>query len=112
MSIFFIVGIASAARLALAGSASVCISIMPRGTICHDRPKRSLTELQGITTPPSAPSAAQGRSTSARSTPSTLGDGVSLECNRGPPFSAWKACPNSSNSVGTTLPRCRAIASP
>ena len=52
MSIFFIVIIASNARLAAAGSAPITASVRTRGVICHDRPQRSLHQPHSLSCPP------------------------------------------------------------
>jgi len=52
MSIFFIVIIASIARLALALSGLVVSSIRRRGVICQEKPQRSLHQPQALSVPP------------------------------------------------------------
>ena len=52
MSIFFIVIIASNARLAAAVSGSVIASVSTRGVICHDRPHLSLHQPHALSWPP------------------------------------------------------------
>ena len=65
MSIFFIVIIACMARLARSGSLSVTYSSSTVGAICQRTPYLSLSQLQSISSPPSAVSAFQYLSTSA-----------------------------------------------
>ena len=52
MSIFFMVIIASNARLAAAGSESVVASNSARGVICQDRPHLSLHHPHALSAPP------------------------------------------------------------
>jgi len=52
MSIFFIVIIASMARLALSRSELVVSSISRFGVICQEKPQRSLHQPQSLSLPP------------------------------------------------------------
>src|SRR5690606_13337394 len=59
MSIFFIVIIASIARLALERSELVVSSISRRGVICQEKPQRSRHQPQALSAPPSSTMAFQ-----------------------------------------------------
>ena len=52
MSIFRIVIMASKARFAAALSVSFSAASRARGTICHEKPQRSLHQLQALSFPP------------------------------------------------------------
>src|SRR6185312_559387 len=65
MSIFFMVIIASKARLAAARSGSETASIKARGVICHDRPNLSLHQPHSLSAPPLPTIAFHRRSVSA-----------------------------------------------
>ena len=65
MSIFFIVIIASNARLAAAASVSVIAFIKAIGVICQDNPHLSLHQLHSLSWPPLPTIAFQRRSVSA-----------------------------------------------
>jgi hypothetical protein len=52
MSIFFIVIIASNARLAAALSGLVLASSSTRGVICQEKPQRSLHQPHALSSPP------------------------------------------------------------
>src|SRR6266853_894069 len=65
MSIFFIVIIASNARLATAGSGSVTALVRTMGVICQDNPHLSLHQPHALSSPPLPTIAFQYRSVSA-----------------------------------------------
>src|SRR6478672_6299637 len=104
MSIFFIVIIASNARLAAAGSGSVMESVSARGVICHDRPHLSLHQPHSLSCPPSPTIAFHRRSVSAWSSVATWNENASLCWNTGPPFKPRQGMPITVNSTVSTSP--------
>ena len=103
MSIFVICSIACIARCAFSRSGSVSSSGRRDGTICHDRPNRSLSQPHTLSSPPSV-SAFQYVSTSSWVLQSTTNETASVNGCAGPPFSATNRCPSSSKLTVITEP--------
>ena len=108
MSIFFIPIMAVKALCAPADAGSLSISAMPRGTTCHDKPNRSLSQPHcwAFGSPPSE-SFAQKESISSWVSHRTWNETASLNWNTGPPLRAVKGCPLISNSTVITDPAAR-----
>ena len=92
------------ARRARSGSGSPTSSFSWRGTICHDRPNRSLSHPHGPDSPPSAVSASHSRSTSSWSSHSMTNETASLKLKSGPPLRPWKCWPLRVKSTVRTIP--------
>src|SRR5213078_435058 len=103
ISIFVISIIAFMTRCDRTGSGSLTYFSRIVGVICHDNPYLSLSQPQTFVAPP-AESFSQYSSTSACVSQLTTNETDSLNLNSGPPFSAVKSRPSSSNSIVMTEP--------
>ena len=92
-------------------SGSASSSKRTRGTTCHETPKRSLSQPQGPSSPPSE-SVLQSVSTSSCVSQSIWNEIASLNVNSGPPFSPMNLWPSSSKLTVITAPSVPGPAAP
>src|SRR5947209_14629996 len=104
MSSFFICSIACIAASELPERESLSIWPSTSGTICHERPKRSLSHPHGPSSPPSAVSLDQYLSTSSCVLQLTIREKPSVKVKVGPPSNAVYSQPSSTNVAPSTLP--------
>ena len=89
MSIFFCFIIAAVAAAETFLSLLSVSSVSRRGKTCQDTPKRSFSQPQTLSSPPSAVKAAQSRSVSAWSSVAIWKENASVGRKTGPP--RWRA---------------------
>src|SRR5438445_11041319 len=111
MSILLICNIAFMALVDFPASLPCSSSLKIEGMICHDRPDLSVSQPHLFFSPP-AESLSQRSSTSSCVWQFTKKDIAGVKVNRGPPLSAKKACPSSSNVTDMTDPFGPGPASP